>query len=80
LWLLPVDVECEVPVEYPDEWLAVEWWVADENEWLLLFDPEWLALVLPPLGPAKARKGRRSETTGRLFTGPRESPHGRHPS
>jgi hypothetical protein len=67
LWLVPVDAECEVPVEYPDEWLVVEWWVADEDEWLLLFDPEWLELLLPPLGPAKARRGTRSARTGRIF-------------
>jgi hypothetical protein len=53
LWLLPGDVECEAPVEYPVEWLVVERWVTDEDVWLLLFDPEWLELLLP-LGPAKA--------------------------
>jgi hypothetical protein len=67
LWLLPVDVEFEVPVECPVEWLVVEWCDVDEDGWLLLFDPEWLVLLLPPFGPAKARMGSRSARTGRIF-------------
>jgi hypothetical protein len=50
-----VEAEYVLPDECPVEWLAVEWWVAHEDVWLLLFDPEWLVLALPPLGPAKAR-------------------------
>jgi hypothetical protein len=67
LWGVPVDIECEVPVDHPDEWLVEEWCDVDEEVWLLLFDPEWLVLLLPPFGPAKARSGSRSARTGRIF-------------